>query len=73
MKELQSEAALFEVQVPDFPLVTQCRNENKMLKQLWDYVFLVRYRLCQIIDTDFILTHDQDLCRRMEDNTLEQY
>ena len=52
MKELQSEAALFEVQVPDFPLVTQCRNENKMLKQLWDYVFLVR---SQIIDTSFTL------------------
>ena len=42
VKELQSEAALFEVQVPDFPLTKQCRKENKMLKQLWDYIFLVR-------------------------------
>ena len=43
MKELQSQAALFEVMVPDFPLIKQCRLENKLLKQLWDYIFLVRY------------------------------
>ena len=42
VKELQSEAALFEVQVPDFPLTKQCRKENRILKQLWDYIFLVR-------------------------------
>ena len=40
--ELQSQAALFEVTVPDYPLILQCRKENKMLKQLWDYIFLVR-------------------------------
>ena len=42
VKELQSEAGLFEVTVPKFPLIAQCRRENKMLKQLWDYIFLVR-------------------------------
>ena len=42
VKELQSEASLFEVTVPDFPLIEQCRIENKLLKQLWDYTFLVR-------------------------------
>jgi dynein heavy chain len=39
---LQSQAALFEVNVPEFPLIGRCRLENKMLKQLWDYIFLVR-------------------------------
>ena len=42
IKELQSQAALFEVAVPSFPLITKCKKENKMLKQLWDYTFLVR-------------------------------
>ena len=40
--ELQSQAALFEVTVPNFLLIDKCRRENKMLKQLWDYIFLVR-------------------------------
>ena len=35
-------AVLFEVQVPEFRLLQQCRREIKMLKQLWDYIFLVR-------------------------------
>ena len=42
MKELQSQAALFEVTVPEYALIAQCRLENKMLKQMWDYIFLVR-------------------------------
>ena len=42
IKVLQSQAALFEVIVPNFPLMEKCRKENKMLKQLWDYIFLVR-------------------------------
>ena len=42
IKELQSQAALFEVTIPKFPLIDKCRKENRMLKQLWDYIFLVR-------------------------------
>ena len=42
IKNLQSQAALFEVAVPNFPLIAKCKKENKMLKQLWDYIFLVR-------------------------------
>ena len=42
IKELQSQASLFEVTIPKFPLIDKCRKENKMLKQLWDYIFLVR-------------------------------
>ena len=33
---------MFELSVPEFKLVKQCRREVKMLKQLWDYMFLVR-------------------------------
>ena len=33
---------MFEVQVPEFRLLQQCRREIKMLKQLWDYICLVR-------------------------------
>ena len=42
MRTLQDSATLFEVQVPEFRLLQQCRKEIKMLKQLWDYIFLVR-------------------------------
>ena len=38
----QESATLFEVTVPEFRLLHQCRREVKMLKQLWDYIFLVR-------------------------------
>ena len=40
--ELQSEAILFDLSAPKFPLAVQCRKEIKMLKQLWDQAFLVR-------------------------------
>ena len=39
---LQSEAALFEVTVPAFSHIVQCKKENRLLKELWDYIFLVR-------------------------------
>ncbi|CAF2140297.1 unnamed protein product [Rotaria magnacalcarata] len=42
MQMLNDSAALFEVTVPDFKQVKQCRKEIKLLKQLWDYVLLVR-------------------------------
>ncbi len=42
MKALRDSATLFEVQVPECRMLTQCRKEIKMLKQLWDYIFLVR-------------------------------
>ena len=41
------QSVLFEVSVPDYPMLKQCRKENKMLKQLWDYVFLVRTSIDQ--------------------------
>jgi dynein heavy chain len=42
MQMLNDSAALFEVTVPDFKQVKQCRKEIKLLKQLWDYINLVR-------------------------------
>jgi dynein heavy chain len=39
---MKESSTLFEVQVPEFRTLKQCRKEVKMLKQLWDYIFLVR-------------------------------
>ncbi|CAH1732929.1 unnamed protein product [Aphis gossypii] len=41
MAQIQESASLFEVNVPEFKLLKQCRKELKLLKQLWDYVHLV--------------------------------
>ena len=30
------------MQLPEFKLLQQCRREIKLLKQLWDYIYLVR-------------------------------
>ena len=38
----QKTSVLFELSIPEFKLVKQCRREVKLLKQLWDYMFLVR-------------------------------
>ena len=42
MRVLLESAGLFEVNVPDFKQLKQCRKEIKMLKTLWDYVIMVR-------------------------------
>lgn len=42
LNALQSEAKLFEVAVPTFPLSVQCKKENKFLKDLWDLIYLIR-------------------------------
>ncbi len=42
MAELLESASLFEVNVPDFKQLKQCRKEIILLKTLWDYVFIVR-------------------------------
>ncbi|XP_033341681.2 dynein heavy chain at 93AB [Megalopta genalis] len=42
MKDIQESASLFEVIVPEFKVLRQCRKELRMLKQLWDYVNIVR-------------------------------
>ncbi|KAJ8736094.1 hypothetical protein PYW08_006750 [Mythimna loreyi] len=42
MRGIQESGSLFEVNVPEFKLLKQCRKELRMLKQLWDYVHIVR-------------------------------
>ncbi|XP_076453714.1 LOW QUALITY PROTEIN: dynein beta chain, ciliary-like [Babylonia areolata] len=42
MSMLLESAGLFEVNVPDFKQLKQCRKEIKLLKQLWDYINIVR-------------------------------
>ena len=42
MTALLESASLFEVNVPDFKQLKQCRKEIKLLKTLWDYVIMVR-------------------------------
>ncbi|XP_012283270.1 dynein beta chain, ciliary [Orussus abietinus] len=42
MWDIQESGSLFEVTVPEFKQLKQCRKELKMLKQLWDYVNIVR-------------------------------
>ena len=38
----QETSVLIEMTVPELRMVKSCRREVKMLKQLWDYIFLVR-------------------------------
>lgn len=42
MNALLESAGLFEVNVPDFKQLKQCRKELRLLKTLWDYIFIVR-------------------------------
>ena len=42
MGRLLDAAGLFEVNVPDFKQLKQCRKEIKLLKALWDYIIMVR-------------------------------
>jgi dynein heavy chain len=40
--KLDKSAQLFEVTVPEMKQIKQCRKEVKLLKSLWDYIFIVR-------------------------------
>ena len=42
MEKLDESAGLFEVQLPEFKQIKQCRKDIKMLKTLWDYVNIIR-------------------------------
>ncbi|KAJ8682462.1 hypothetical protein QAD02_018254 [Eretmocerus hayati] len=42
MDDIQASASLFEVIVPEFKQLKQSRKELRMLKQLWDYVNIVK-------------------------------
>ncbi|KAG5897820.1 hypothetical protein JTB14_011820 [Gonioctena quinquepunctata] len=41
MWDIHESGSLFEVTVPDFKILKQCRRDLRLLKQLWDYVHIV--------------------------------
>ena len=43
MQDLSDSASLFEVNLPEYKLLRQSRREIKMLKTLWDYIFIGIY------------------------------
>ena len=45
LEKLMKSSALFEVSFPDFKLIKQCRKDVKLLKQLWDYISLVKFSM----------------------------
>ncbi len=42
LEELTNWAALFEVPVSEFRGLKNCRRETIMIKQLWDYAYVIR-------------------------------
>ena len=42
MGALQESAGLFEVSIPDYKQLKQCRKEIALLKTLWDYTYIIR-------------------------------
>jgi dynein heavy chain len=42
MTDMVGAAGLFEVNIPFFIQLKQCRKELSLLKTLWDYVFVIR-------------------------------
>ncbi|GAB1599188.1 dynein beta chain, ciliary [Argonauta hians] len=42
MISLQESASLFEVSIPDFKQLKQCRKELCLLKNLWDYITIIQ-------------------------------
>ncbi|KAK9886614.1 hypothetical protein WA026_017536 [Henosepilachna vigintioctopunctata] len=42
LAELQKQAELFEIQISEFKLTKQLRKVVRHVKQIWDYVFIVR-------------------------------
>ncbi|CAH1164042.1 unnamed protein product [Phaedon cochleariae] len=41
MEDIHESGSLFEVNVPDFKILKQCRRDLRLLKQLWDYIHIV--------------------------------
>lgn len=42
MEALCKSASLFEVTVPDYKQLKACHREVRLLKELWDMIFMVR-------------------------------
>jgi dynein heavy chain len=44
MVQMQESACLFEVALPEYKQMKQCRKEIQLLKGLWDVIIYVRVR-----------------------------
>lgn len=42
VKQIHESADLFEVAVPDYKQMKKCREEIKLLKELWDIIYNVQ-------------------------------
>ena len=42
VKQLAESCKVFEVQISEYKQLKQCRTELRLLKCLWDYVFMVK-------------------------------
>ncbi|KAG8443036.1 hypothetical protein GDO86_011741 [Hymenochirus boettgeri] len=51
LQDLQEYANLFDVVVPDYKQLNQCRQEMKLLKELWDQIHSVRNNICDWVKT----------------------
>lgn len=53
LKHLQESADLFEVAVPDYKQMKKCREEIKLLKELWDLIFNVQSSIADWVKTQW--------------------
>ena len=42
LEELSNWGSLFEVPIPEYRPMKNCRKESTLVKQLWDYIYVVR-------------------------------
>ena len=42
IQKLDQSGVLFEIQIPEYKQILQCRKEIKLLKNIWDYTHIVR-------------------------------
>ncbi|KAL5106320.1 hypothetical protein TcWFU_007241 [Taenia crassiceps] len=68
LTQLKRQAQLFEVALPEFRQLTSCRREIRLLKTVWDWVFLIRSTIAGWYDTPWRLISVDEM-----DLTLKQF
>ncbi|KAG8573239.1 hypothetical protein GDO81_012334 [Engystomops pustulosus] len=53
VKEIQESADLFDVAVPDYKQMKKCREEIKLLKELWDIIYNVQSSIADWVKTQW--------------------
>ncbi|XP_075070448.1 dynein axonemal heavy chain 11 [Mixophyes fleayi] len=53
VKDIQESANLFEVAVPDYKQMRKCREEIRLLKELWDIIYNVRSSIADWVKTQW--------------------